>query len=75
MRYRHNDNNQAERDVRMVKLQQKISGSWRTLEGARSYCAIRSYISTMRKQGQDVLSGLQLLFEGDVWLPGVVPRT
>jgi transposase len=69
------DNNQAERDVRMVKLQQKISGSWRTLEGARSYCAIRSYISTMRKQGQDVLSGLQLLFEGDVWLPGVVPRT
>jgi len=53
----------------MVKLQQKISGSWRTLEGARSYCAIRSYISTMRKQGQDVLSGLQLLFEGDVWLP------
>jgi hypothetical protein len=69
------DNNQAERDVRMVKLQQKISGSWRTLEGARSYCAIRSYISTMRKQGQDVLSGLRLLFEGDVWLPGVVPRT
>jgi hypothetical protein len=69
------DNNQAERDVRMVKLQQKISGSWRTLEGARSYCAIRSYVSTMRKQGQDVLSGLQLLFEGDVWLPGVVPRT
>jgi hypothetical protein len=50
----------------MVRLQQKISGSWRTLEGARSYCAIRSYISTMRKQGQDVISGLQLLFEGDV---------
>jgi len=69
------DNNQAERDVRMVKLQQKISGSWRTLEGARSYCAIRSYISTMRKQGQDILSGLQLVFEGKVWLPGVVPRT
>ena len=69
------DNNQAERDVRMVKLQQKISGSWRTLEGARSYCAIRSCVSTMRKQGQDVLSGLRLVFEGDVWPPGVVPRT
>ncbi len=36
------DNNQAERDVRMLKLQQKISGSWRTLGGARAYCTIRS---------------------------------
>ena len=64
------DNNQAERDVRMVKLQQKISGSWRTLAGARGYCALRSYISTMRKQDHDVLDGLRRLFEGQVWLPG-----
>ena len=64
------DNNQAERDVRMVKLQQKISGTWRTLDGARAYCAIRSYISTMKKHGQPVLDGLRLLFEGDVWIPG-----
>jgi transposase len=64
------DNNQAERDVRMVKLQQKISGSWRTLAGARAYCALRSYISTMRKHDVDILDGLRRLFEGNVWLPG-----
>jgi transposase len=69
------DNNQAERDVRMVKVQQKISGTWRTLEGARHYCAIRSYISTMKKHGQPVLDGLRLLFEGGVWLPEGLPRT
>jgi transposase len=69
------DNNQAERDVRMVKLQQKISGTWRTLEGARGYCAIRSYVSTMKKQGQPLLAGLRLLFEGGVWLPEGVLRT
>jgi transposase len=63
------DNNQAERDIRMVKLQQKISGSWRTLAGARTYCAIRSYVSTLRKQNQDILGGLRLLFEDQPWLP------
>ena len=63
------DNNQAERDIRMVKLQQKISGSWRTLEGARNFCAIRSYLSTLRKQDYNVLAGLRQLFEGHAWLP------
>ncbi len=63
-------NNQAERDIRLVKLQQKISGTWRTLSGARNYCAIRSYISTMRKQDHDILDGLRRLFEGQAWLPG-----
>ena len=66
------DNNQAERDIRMVKLQQKISGSWRTLAGARTYCAIRSYVSTLRKQNQDILGGLRLLFEGEPWLPAQI---
>ena len=63
------DNNQAERDIRMVKLQQKISGCWRTLEGARNFCAIRSYVSTLRKQDHSVLAGLCHLFEGQAWLP------
>jgi transposase len=63
------DNNQAERDIRMVKLQQKISGSWRTLTGARNLCAIRSYVSTMRKHDADILGGLRLLFEGQVRIP------
>jgi transposase len=53
----------------MVKLQQKISGSWRTLEGARNFCAIRSYVSTLRKQDHKVLAGLRQLFEGHAWLP------
>ena len=64
------DNNQGERDIRMVKFQQKISGSWRTKTGADDFCAIRSYVSTMKKHGHDVLAGLRQLFEGNVWLPG-----
>jgi transposase len=54
----------------MVKLQQKISGSWRSLEGASNYCAIRSSISTMKKHHVDVLGGLRQLFGGRAWLPG-----
>jgi transposase len=68
-------NNQAERDIRMTKLQQKISGSWRTKTGADHFCAIRSYVSTMKKQGVEVLDGLQELFEDRVWLPPAVRRT
>jgi hypothetical protein len=63
------DNNQAERDIRMAKLQQKISGSWRTLPGAQRFCRLRSYISTARKQQIGVLPALRRVFEGDPWLP------
>lgn len=63
------DNNQAERDVRMVKLQQKISGSWRTTEGARAFLDVRSYLSTALKHAQSPLAVLRDLFTGNPWTP------
>lgn len=63
------DNNQAERDVRMVKVRQKISGSFRTERGARTFCRKRSYISTVRKQGENVLGALEGIFMGKPFIP------
>jgi transposase len=67
------DNNLAERDIRMMKVQQKISGCFRSWNGAEQFCYLRSYISTIRKQGLNVWEALGSLFEGDVLLPQLIP--
>jgi transposase len=62
-------NNEAERAFRMMKVRLKISGCFRTLEGARRHARIRSYISTLRKHRLPVLHYLRLALDGRPFLP------
>ncbi len=63
------DNNLVERDVRMTKVQQKVSGCLRTLDGAQPFCRIRSYISTARKHGLNAIDAIYNAFLDQPFIP------
>jgi len=66
------DNNQGERDIRMLKVQQKVSGTFRSYSGAKSFCIIRGYISTIRKNKQPVFDAIQSAWSSRVTRPGAL---
>ena len=65
------DNNLAERDLRMMKVKQKISGCFRTWAGAEVFAAVRSYLATARKQGVSMLRAAYLAFAGNPFIPAI----
>jgi hypothetical protein len=65
------DNNQAEQDLRMLKVQQKISGSFRADSGSEAFARIRGYCASLRKQGVGLLAALQTVFTGQPLYPAL----
>ena len=63
------DNNQAEQDIRMTKVKLKVSGCFRSMEGAEAFALIRSYISTIRKQGKDLIKAILSAVNGNPLMP------
>ena len=68
------DSHQAERDLRMLKVQQKISGTFREAAGADACCRIRGSVATLRKQARHVLTALELAVLGQLPLPCLLPE-
>lgn len=69
------DNNLSERDIRMMKLRMKISGTFRSEGGAKAFCRIRSYISTARKNAVNVIAAIRDAFAGQPYIPAPSPGT
>ena len=65
------DNNLAERDIRMVKVKQKVSGGFRTFAGAQQFASIRGYISTARKNSVSIFTAIKNAFAGDPFIPAL----
>lgn len=65
------DNNQSERDLRMLKVKQKISGCFRTGVGAEEFCRLRSYVATMKKQGRSAMETIKSVFAGTIIMPAL----
>jgi transposase len=63
-------NNRAERDLRMSKVKQKISGCFRTREYAEAYCRISSYLQTMANRGYNPLVAIQMALSGEIYAQG-----